>query len=86
MQSIGRAKGGPVSDSEKAPVAAPAAASTKRSRTVGAIAVVAGVAAAAVGLVSVLAGNTDIVDILLLVGGLLVSVLGLRIIRRARPS
>ena len=72
-------------DSEKAPVLAPAA-SAKRSKTIGALAVVAGIAAAVVGLVNVLAGNRDIVDILLVVGGLLVSVAGLRIIRRARAS
>jgi hypothetical protein len=75
-----------VSDSEKPPVAASTAAPAKRSRTVGALAIVAGMAAAVVGLINVLAGNTDLVDILLLVGGLLVSVLGLRIIRRARTS
>lgn len=75
-----------MTDSEKAPVAAPAASSAKRSKTVGALAIVAGVAAAVVGLVNVMAGNTDVVDILLLIGGLLVSVLGLRIVRRARTS
>jgi uncharacterized sodium:solute symporter family permease YidK len=47
---------------------------------------VAGILAAVVGLVNVLAGNMDIVDILLLIGGLLVSVLGLRIVRRARAG
>jgi len=67
-------------------VQAPTATSTKRSKTVGTLAVVAGLLAAVVGLVNVLANNRDIVDILLVVGGLLVSVAGLRIIRRARAS
>lgn len=46
----------------------------------------AGILAAVVGLVDVLAGKRDILDILLLVGGLLVSVAGLRMLRRARAS
>lgn len=62
------------------------AASTKRSKTVGALAVVAGLLAAVVGLVNVLPNNRDIVDVYLVVGGLLVSVLGLLIIRKARAS
>ena len=74
-----------MSVNEKAPAPAPAP-SAKRSKTIGALAVVAGIAAAVVGLVNVLAGNQDIVDILLVIGGLLVSVAGLRIIRRARAS
>ena len=72
-------------DSEKVSIPTPAA-SAKRSKTIGALAVIAGLAAAVVGLVSVLAGNKDVVDILLFVGGLLVSIAGLRIIRRARAS
>jgi len=48
--------------------------------------VVAGLLAAVVGLVNVLANNRDIIDILLVVGGLLVAVAGLRIIRRGRAS
>lgn len=72
-------------ESEKVQVPAPAVA-TKRSKTVGALAIVAGVLAAVVGLVSVLANNRDIVDILLVIGGLLVSLAGLRILRKARAS
>jgi hypothetical protein len=74
--------------SEKVQAPAPTAASAKRSKTVGTLAVVAGLLAAAVGLVNVLSTRrgVDIVDILLVVGGLLVSVAGMRIIRRARAS
>jgi len=74
-----------VSDSEKVSIPT-TAASAKRSKTIGALAIVAGLAAAVVGLVNVLAGNKDVVDILLFVGGLLVSIAGLRIMRRARAS
>jgi hypothetical protein len=84
-----REKGGLVADIESAKVQAPApAASTKRSKTVGALAIVAGVLAAVVGLVNVLGTKrgVDVVDILLVVGGLLVSVAGMRIIRKARAS
>ena len=38
------------------------------------------------GLVNVLAGNRDIVDILPLVGGALVSAAGLRLLRRVRSN
>jgi hypothetical protein len=62
------------------------AASVKRSKTVGGLAVAAGLAAAAAGLVNVLAGNRDILDVLLLFGGLLVSLAGLRMLRVARAS
>jgi uncharacterized membrane protein YfcA len=71
--------------SEKVPAPA-SAASAKRSKTVGTLAVVAGLLAAVVGLVNVLANNLDIVDILLVVGGLLVSVAGMRIVRKPRAS
>lgn len=73
-------------EGEKLQATAPAAAPTKRSKTVGTLAVLAGLLAAVVGLVNVMANNRDIVDILLVVGGLLVSIAGLRIIRRARAS
>jgi hypothetical protein len=73
-------------ESQKVQAPVPAAAQTKRSKIVGTLAVVAGLLAAVVGVVNVLAGNLDIVDILLLVGGLLVSMLGLRIMRKARAS
>jgi hypothetical protein len=74
--------------SDKAQAPAPTATSTKRSKTVGTLAVVAGLLAAVVGLVNVLStkAGTDIVDILLVIGGLLVSLAGMRIIRRARAS
>ena len=76
-----------MSDSEK--VAAPApASSTKRAKTIGILAIVAGIAAAVVGLVGVLNGGNgmDAIDILLLVGGMLVSVLGFRLMRKARAN
>jgi len=76
-----------MSGSEKvvAPVPVP---STKRSKTVSTIAVVAGVLAAVVGLVGVLSGGSsmDPIDLLLFAGGILVSVLGFRGLRRARAS
>jgi len=78
-----------VADIESAKGQTPApAASTNRSKTIGALAIVAGVLAAVVGLVNVLAtkSGVDIVDILLVVGGLLVAVAGLRIVRKARAS
>jgi hypothetical protein len=76
-----------MSDSKKAPVPA-SAASAKRSKTIGVIAVVAGIASALVGLWGVVnSGNgMDAVDILLLVGGMLVSVLGFRVMRKAGAS
>ena len=60
------------------------AASVKRSKTVGGLAVAAGLAAAVAGLVNVLAGNRDVVDALLLCGGFLASLAGLRTLRAAR--
>jgi len=60
------------------------AASVKRSKAAGRLAVAAGLAAAVVGFVNVLAGNRDVVDVLLLFGGLLVSLAGLRMLRAAR--
>ncbi len=73
-------------EGEKLQTPAPAAAPAKRSKTVGTLAVVAGLLAAVVGLVNALSNNLDVVDILLVVGGLLVSIAGMRIIRRARAS
>lgn len=72
-------------ESGKVQLTAPAA-SAKRSKTVGTLAVVAGLLAAVVGLVNVLGSKRDIVDVLLVVGGLLVSIAGLRMIRRVRAS
>jgi len=76
-----------MSDSKSAPVPA-SAASAKRSKTIGVIAIVAGIAAAVVGLWGVLVGGNgmDPVDILILVGGMLVSVLGFRVMRKAGAS
>ncbi len=74
-------------DSEK--VVAPASAlSTKRSKAISTIAVVAGVLAAVVGLVGVLTGigGVDPVDLLLFAGGMLVTVLGFRGLRRIRAG
>jgi lipid-A-disaccharide synthase-like uncharacterized protein len=62
------------------------AASAKRSKTVGGLAIAAGLVAAVVGLVNVLAGNQDVVDVLLFVGGMLVSAAGLRLLRRVRAN
>ncbi len=73
-------------EGEKVQAPASAAVPTKRSKTVGTLAVVAGLLAAVVGLVNVLGNNLDIVDALLVVGGLLVSIAGMRIIRRAPAS
>ena len=75
-----------MAQNDKAPVTAPAAPSPKRWRTLGILACVAGVAAAVVGLVGVLHGGMDPVDLLLFAGGMLMSVLGLRGMRRARAS
>ena len=58
----------------------------KRSKVVGGMAVTVGLFAGVVGLVNVLAGNRDIVDILLLVGGALVSAAGLRLLRRVHDN
>jgi len=61
-------------------------AQVKRSKALGGLCVGVGLFAGVVGLVNVLAGNRDIVDILLLVGGALVSAAGLRLLRRIRSS
>jgi hypothetical protein len=64
----------------------PSAVQTKRSKTLGGLTVSVGLIAGAVGLVNVLAGNRDIVDILLLVGGALLSAAGLRLLRRVHAN
>lgn len=76
-----------MSDSEKV-VAPVAGQSTKRARTVSTIAVVGGIVAAVVGLVGVLTtnGGVDPVDLLLFAGGMLVTVLGFRGLRRVRQG
>ncbi len=71
------------SSSESTEMSAPVT-TPKRSKAVGTLAVVAGLIAGVVGLVSVLGNNRDILDVLLVVGGLLVSVAGLRMLRRVR--
>ena len=75
-------------ESEMTQAPAPTAASKKRAKTVGTIAIVSGVLAAVVGLVGVLSarGGVDPIDLLLFAGGMLVSVLGFRSLRRARAS
>jgi len=74
-------------ESDVAQAPAPTAAAKKRAQTVGTIAVVAGVLAAVVGLVGVLSGGSmDPIDLLLFAGGMLVSVVGFRNLRRARAS
>jgi hypothetical protein len=75
-----------VSESEKATGPTPAAVSPKRFKTVGILACLMGIAAAVVGLVGVMSGGLDLTDILLFVGGLLLGVVGLRRLRRARTS
>jgi hypothetical protein len=79
-----RAKGGPVSDSEKSTGPTPATVSPKRFKTTGILACLMGVAAAVVGLVGVITGGLDLTDMLLFVGGLLLSVVGLRRLRQTR--
>jgi hypothetical protein len=67
---------------------AAAAAPTKRAKAIGTLAVVTGIVAAVVGLVGVLTGgrSMDPIDLLLFAGGMLVSVLGFRVMRKARAS
>ena len=62
------------------------AVQVKRSKVLGGLTVSVGLFAGVVGLVNVLAGNRDIVDILLLVGGALVSAAGLRLLRRIHAN
>lgn len=60
------------------------AASMKRSKTVGGLATLLGLFAAVVALVNVLGGHRDMVDMLLLVGGLMLSIAGFSLLRRVR--
>jgi len=60
--------------------------SAKRWKTVSYLAVLAGVAAAVVGLIGVLREGMSAMDLLLFAGGMLVGVLGIRGLRRARTS
>jgi hypothetical protein len=75
-------------DSGTVQTPATAAAPTLRAKTIGTLAVVAGIVAALVGLVGVLTGGRgmDPIDLLLFAGGMLVTVLGFRVMRRARAS
>ncbi|UCG44111.1 MAG: hypothetical protein JSU73_05745 [candidate division WOR-3 bacterium] len=76
-----------MSDNEKAAGPAPTAASEKRSRTVGIIACVAGILAALLSLIGVFSrGELDLLYVLLFAGGMLVAVLGVRRLRKARPK
>ena len=58
------------------------AAQVKRSKVLAGLTVSVGLFAGVVGLVNVLAGNRDIVDILLFVVGALLSAAGLWLLRR----
>ena len=71
-------------ESEKPTAPAPATEAPQRSRTVGVFAILAGLASAGIGLVNVLSGAVDVVDLLLFVGGLLVAIVGLTRLRRTR--
>jgi hypothetical protein len=62
------------------------AAQVKRSKVLAGLTVGVGLFAGVVGLVNVLAGNRDIPDILLIVGGALVSAAGLRLLRRVHAN
>jgi len=75
-----------VPESEKTVTAAPASGSVKRSKTVGIVACLAGILAAVVGLIGFLTSHNDLLYVLLFGGGMLVSVLGLRRMRKARAS
>lgn len=75
-----------MSDSQKTVVPKPATVSPRRFKTFGIIACVMGIGAALVGLMGVMSGGVDLVDILLFVGGLLLGLVGLSRLRRARTS
>ena len=76
-----------MSDNEKAKGPTPTPESAKRSKTVGIIAVVAGLLAALLSLIGVFSrGELDLLYILLFVGGMLVAVLGFRSLRKAGPK
>jgi hypothetical protein len=62
------------------------AASVKRSKVLGGVTFSVGLFVCVVGLLNALAGNRDIVDILLLVGGSLISLAGLRLLRRVHAN
>ena len=62
------------------------AVQVKRSKVLGGLTVSVGLFAGVVGLVNVLAGNRDIVDILLLVVGALLSAAGLWLLRRVHAN
>ena len=77
-----------MANNEGGMIQASAPAATKRSKTIGTLAIVAGLLAAVVGLVGVLTGGNGMnpVDLLLFAGGMLVTVLGFRVIRKARAT
>jgi lipid-A-disaccharide synthase-like uncharacterized protein len=62
------------------------AVQVKRSKVLGGLTVSVGLFAGVVGLVNVLAGNRDIVNILLLVVGALLSAAGLWLLRRVSAN
>jgi hypothetical protein len=73
-------------NSEKTTVPAPAPVPNNRARIVGIIFCLVGIAAVMAGLVGVFARDMDPIALLLFAGGLLLGVVGLRRIRKARAS
>lgn len=73
-----------MSDNEKAAGSTPTPESAKRSRTVGTMALVAGLLAALLSLFGVFSkGELDLLYVLVFLGGMLVAVLGMRSLRKA---
>jgi hypothetical protein len=73
-------------DSEKITVPAPAPVANNGARIVGIIFCLVGIAAAVAGLVGVFARDMEPVSLLLFAGGLLLGVVGVRRVRKARKS
>jgi len=72
--------------SENAKVTAPApTAGTLRSKRLRTITCASGMGAAGVGLIYLLTGKAHVIDIVLLAGGLLVTVAGLTLMRSRNP-
>jgi len=73
--------------SENAKVTAPAPATgTLRSKRLRTITCASGIGAAGVGLIYLLTGKAHVIDIVLLAGGLLVTVAGLTLLRSRNPG
>ena len=76
-----------MSDTDKAVSPAPMVAPDRRFKTVAVIACVAGLLAALLSLVGVFSrGELDLLYVLVFAGGMLVTVLGVRRLRKARKS